>query len=155
MKILLTSDIKGQKNEFELIKANEQYDIHFDLGNSQFDLEYIARNSIITIKGTDDNNQEAMEKRLIDLLNYTVYLTNGVKENVALGLEMLEQKATEYKANLVIFPANIAACYKKDERIYIAVPKFFDTKKYLLLDLNEEDEFNPIDDVVEKKLDII
>lgn len=154
MVLLLTSNIRGNHELLQLIWENETFDLHIDCGNNHFDDATLDANNIISVRGIEDHDSKFPPMRLLDIKNVKILLINGEKESVFFGTDIIEQKANEFGADIVIYGTlDDQAIFRKNEILYLNPGSFNDENNYLLLVFKESlTGSKPEIEVIKKKI---
>ena len=104
MKILITSDIHGQRDKLkQVIKKHADVDFHIDCGDLCLDQNHSETQQIITVKGNNDFYSLAPYERVVDLKGLKIYMTHGHLQHVKFGLDRLIKNALSHHADLCVF----------------------------------------------------
>lgn len=103
MRILVTSDIHGDKEALNRLLSKENYDIHLDAGDSNYSHEELARRQIISVKGNTDFFANLPLIRVIENELGKILIVHGHQYSVKYGLSYLYQLGESQRANYVIY----------------------------------------------------
>lgn len=107
MQIGILSDTHGRQLSLRrAIKAMEDVDLIFHLGDYTRDAEYIAKTEnipVIYVRGNCDYSSDAPTNKLYTVDGTNIFLTHGHLYNVKYGYEDLVSKARDVKADVVLF----------------------------------------------------
>lgn len=103
MKILVTSDIHGDKATLGFLRKKELYDLHLDSGDSNLSSQELAMMQIVSVKGNTDFFSGLPSIRVIENELGKILIVHGHIQGVKSGLNRLYQFGQDQKANYVIY----------------------------------------------------
>lgn len=148
MKVGVLSDThRMQKYMDKAIQDLKDCDLLIHAGDNFLDSKYLHKETnipIIAVRGNCDfDNVE--DELIFDIEGKNVFLCHGDSYGVKYGLDMLEKKAKEVGADIVIFghthvPLNI----KKDNILYInpgslSSPRDLSRRGFIIININNND----------------
>ncbi|MCG3585187.1 metallophosphoesterase [Clostridioides difficile] len=148
MKIGIVSDTHMMiKNMEKTIPYLKECDLIIHAGDNFTDSRYIhsmTNVGIIAVKGNCDF--DAVEEEVVfEVANKTIFLCHGDKYGVKYGTNMLEKKATEVDADIVIFGHTHTPFREiKDGVLYIkpgstSLPRGVSYKSFVIMNIEEDD----------------
>ena len=104
MRIILVSDSHGNKDGFDKLIENEQFDYLFFLGDGLSDLGvYENLENVIAVSGNCDFFSVVPNERVVKIGKYNILATHGNRYGVKSGLAKLISRAEEENVDFVFF----------------------------------------------------
>lgn len=123
MKILVASDNHGEDTVLEdLINIYEDIDLWLHCGDSEFSENHPVWKTYQTVRGNMDFEITFPEIVTDQLGDTTVMVLHGHKHRVKYTLDLMEEAATENKAEIVFYGHSHVAKVDKQNNIYFINP---------------------------------
>lgn len=147
MRIGIISDTHRMDNFInKAIPYLKECDLVIHAGDNFIDSKYIHKVSnkdIIAVKGNCDF-ENIEDEILFDIEGKSVFLCHGDRYGVKYGLNEIERKAKELKADIVIFGhTHIPLSIKRDDILYInpgsiSIPRGGSSRQFIIMDIDKE-----------------
>ena len=149
MKLLILSDIHGNKKDAEKILKEEKYDIAITAGDYELYDDWVEANFDYAVKGNNDLSSKMPVEKYFTLGNTKIYLQHGDKigpYHTLMDEEDLFIACRHIDAKIIIFGHSHYPVYLYDDENNkyfinpgsIAFPRFGSEKSYCIVDLDEK-----------------